>query len=84
MLARKLQGFEQCDAAKLYRDSVRGKAAVEVKDGKVTVTYPRKAHNPILRSVPWHLLPKTLLGLQGAPLELRFLWPWVAEGVSDL
>ena len=73
MLARKLRGFEQCDAPKLYRDFVRGKATVEVKEGKVTVTYPRKAHNPILRGVPWQLLPKTLPGLGGAPLELRFL-----------
>jgi transposase len=73
MLARKLRGFEQCDAPKLYRDFVRGKATVEVKDGKVIVTYPRKAHNPILRGVPWHLLPGTLPGLGSAPLELRFL-----------
>jgi hypothetical protein len=73
MLARKFRGFEQCDAPRLYRDFVRGKATVEVKDGKVTVTYPRKAHDPILRGVPWHLLPRTLPGLGSAPLELRFL-----------
>jgi len=73
MLAHKLRGFEACDAPKICRDFVRGKATVAVKDGKVTVTYPRKAHNPILRQVPWHLLPMELPGLGGAPLELRFL-----------
>jgi hypothetical protein len=73
MLAHKLRGFEECNAPKVYRDFVQGKAMVAVKDGKVTVIYPRKAHNPILRLVPWHLLPLEVPGLGGAPLELRFL-----------
>jgi len=72
MLARKLRGFEECDAPKLYRHFIRGKGAVAVKGDTVTVTYPRRAHNPILRSVPWHRLPQTIPGLDGAKLELRF------------
>jgi len=73
MLARKLRGFEDSDAPKLYRHFVRGKGTVVVRDGSVTVTYPRRAHNPILRRVPWDNLPKTLPGLDGAPLRLEFL-----------
>ena len=73
MLAHKLRGFEACNAPKICRDFVQGKATVAVKDGKVTVTYPRKAHNPVLRQIPWHLLPMEVPGLDGAPLELRFL-----------
>lgn len=72
MLAHKLRGFEECNAPKICRDFVHGKAMVTVKSGKVTVTYPRKAHNPILRQVPWHLLPMEVPGLGNAPLELRF------------
>lgn len=72
MLARKLRGFEECDAPKLYRHFVRGKATVTVEDGCVRVTYPRRAHNPILRAVPWQRLPQTLPGLSGAELNLRF------------
>ena len=72
MLARKLRGFEDCDAPKLYRSFVRGKGLVEVKDGSVIVTYPRRAHNPILRAVPWDNLPLTVPGLARAPLTLRF------------
>ncbi len=72
MLAKKLRGFEHCDAAKLYRHFVRGRGIVEVANGKVTVTYPRHAHNPILRGVPWDLLPRQLPGLGGAPIELVF------------
>jgi transposase len=72
MLAKKLRGFELCDAPKLYRHFVRGKGAVEVRDGAVTVTYPRRAHNPVLRKVPWDQLPMELPGLGGTPLRLRF------------
>jgi hypothetical protein len=73
MLAHKLRGFEECDAPKICRDFVQGKATVAVKEGRVTVTYPRKAHNPVLRQIAWHLLPLEVPGLGGAPLELRFL-----------
>ena len=73
MLARKLRGFEDCDAPKIHRSFVRARGIVEVRDGTVTVTYPRKAHNPLLRGVPWANLPKQLPGLSSTPLNLRFL-----------
>jgi len=72
MLAQYLRGFELCDAPKLYRHFVRGKATVAMKDGRITVTYPRKAHNPILRSVPWHRLPQSLSWLDDTGLTLQF------------
>ena len=72
MLAQKLRGFEDCDAPKLYRHFVKGKANVTVKDRMVTVTYPRRSHNPILRCVPWQNLPMVVPGLEGAKLKLKF------------
>ena len=72
MLARKLRGFEECDAPTLYRHFVRGKGIVEVEGRTVTLTYPRRAHNPILRQVPWENLPLRLPGLPGAKLNLIF------------
>lgn len=72
MLAHKLRGFEDCDAPKLYRHFVRGKGTVTVKDGCIHVTYPRRAHNPILRAVPWQRLPQELPGVPGAELTLKF------------
>ena len=73
MLAHKLRGFQDCDAPKIHRSFVHAPGVVEVHDGAVTVTYPRKAHNPLLRGVPWANLPQQLPGLSGAPLSLRFL-----------
>ena len=72
MLAKKLRGFEQCDAPKLYRHFIRGKANLKVKNGEIIVTYPRRAHNPILRAVPWHRFPQTLSWLDNAKLRLNF------------
>ena len=72
MLANKLRGFESCDAAKIHRLFVKGKGKVTLQGDKITVTFPRRAHNPILRSVPWHRLPQALSWLGGANLELKF------------
>ena len=72
LLARKLRGFEDCDAPKLFRHFVKGKGTIEVRSGHVTVTYPRRAHNPILRSVPWQNLPSSLPASGGVSLSLRF------------
>jgi hypothetical protein len=72
MLSKKLRGFEECDAPKIYRDFVRGKGKITVKGQEITVTYPKRAHNPILRSVPWHRMPESLTWLDSARLKLVF------------
>jgi hypothetical protein len=71
-LAEHLRGFESCDAPKLYREFVKGKGNIEVKNGEITVTYPKRAHNPILRAVDWPRLPQELPWLDNAKLTLRF------------
>lgn len=71
-LAQVLRGFESCDASTLSRHFVQGKATVAVESGTITVTYPRRAHNPVLRAAPWHRLPIEIPWLDGAKLALRF------------
>jgi len=71
-LAQNLRGFEACDAPKLYRDFVKGKGELVVKEGQISVTYPRRAHNPILRAVPWHRLPQKIPWLNDAPISFHF------------
>ena len=72
MLAKKLRGFEDCDAPKIYRHFIKGKGKIVAKDGNLSVIYPKRAHNPILRAVPWHQMPHVLNWLDGANLELIF------------
>jgi hypothetical protein len=71
-LAQNLRGFEACDAPKLYRDFVKGKGEVAVKKGQISVTYPRRAHNPILRAVPWQRLPQKIPWLNDASICFDF------------
>jgi hypothetical protein len=72
MLAHKLRGFQDCDAPKIYRHFVKCKANITLKNGQLTVTYPRRAHNPILRAVPWNRLPKSISWLDSVNLDLKF------------
>jgi transposase len=72
MLAKKLRGFEDCDAPKIYRHFVKGKGSISIKNRTISVTYPRRAHNPILRKVTWERLPVVVPGIEAAKLQLRF------------
>ena len=72
MLAKNLRGFEDCDAPKIYRHFVKGKGKLVTKTGKLSVIYPKRAHNPILRAVPWHQMPHVLNWLEDATLQLIF------------
>jgi hypothetical protein len=71
-LARQLRGFEDCDAAKIFRNFVKGGGTVEVRDGNITVKFSKRAHNPVLRSVAWSTLPKQMPWLNGANLSFQF------------
>jgi hypothetical protein len=42
------------------------------RDKVVTVHFPRRAHNPLLRAVRWDRLPDTLPGIDGVRLVLGF------------
>ena len=70
MLASNLRGIEDCHVPKLYRYFIRGKGTVATRGDTVTGTSLRRAHNPILRRVPWHRLPMTAPGLEGSRLQL--------------
>lgn len=72
MLAKQLRGFEHCNAPKLYRHFIQTTGVVDIRNTELTITFPRRAHNPILRAVPWHHLPLTLPALEGTNLTFRF------------
>jgi transposase len=71
-LAQNLRGFESCDAPKLYRHFIRGKGEIYVHQNEITVTYPKRAHNPVLRAVPWGRIPNELPWLGNAKLNFTF------------
>ena len=72
MLAGKLRGFEDCDASKIYRHFIKGKGQVNLSSDRLIVTFPRRAHNPILRNTPWHRMPTKISWLGDVDLNLKF------------
>lgn len=73
MLSQKLRGFEDCDAPKIYRHFIKGKGTVQITEREIIVTYPRRAHNPILRNLPWQDLPNRVPWLDKRKLSFIFL-----------
>jgi transposase len=71
-LAQNLRGFEKCDANTVFRSFVHGQGVVDVRNGEIKVTYPKRAHNPILRGVAWKHLPESIPWLDDAKLTLAF------------
>ena len=71
-LAQSLRGFEKCDANTIFRSFVHGQGVVEVRNREISVTYPKRAHNPILRAVDWKHFPESISWLDEAKLSLAF------------
>ena len=71
-LAQNLRGFEKCDANTIFRNFVHGQGVVSVHGDEITVAYPKRSHNPILRAVNWQHLPKNLPWLDDVKLSLVF------------
>jgi len=71
-LAQNLRGFEKCDANTIFRNFVHGQGTVVVNGNGITVTYPKRAHNPILRAASWQNLPSSMPWLDGSKLILVF------------
>jgi transposase len=71
-LAQNLRGFEKCDANTIFRSFVHGNGIVGVRGNEITVVYPKRAHNPILRAVDRRHFPRNIPWLDGAKLFLVF------------
>lgn len=72
MLAKQLRGFEECNAQTIYRNFIKGKGVVDVDGAQIDVTYPRRAHNPILRNINWKNFPMAVPGCPEGILNLSF------------
>ncbi len=72
LLAQKLRGFEDCNAQTIFRHFVKGKGSVSIQNKHIKIDFKRKAHNPILRNVPWQKLPTQFSGLSDHNLSVNF------------
>ena len=49
-LSQRLRGFEQCRATTIFRHFINMKCEISVQGNILMVTFPRRAHNPILKA----------------------------------
>lgn len=70
LLAKRLRGFEECNAPQIFRHFIRGKGHVTVTADQVLVRFPKRAHNPLLRRIPWSKLPERISWLGDRRLRL--------------
>jgi len=72
LLAKRLRGFEECNAQQIFRYFVRGRGQINVTDEEIVVCFPKRAHNPLLRAVDWAKLPDRVSWL--GQRRLKFQW----------
>lgn len=72
LLAQRLRGFEECNAPQIFRHFIDGKGQVTVIGDEILVRYPKRAHNPLLRAVPWNKLPERVSWLGNRRLRLEW------------
>jgi transposase len=72
LLAQRLRGFEECNAPRIFRHFIRGKGQVTITGDEILVRYPKRAHNPLLRAVPWNKLPERVSWLGNRKLRLEW------------
>jgi hypothetical protein len=68
-LAKKLHGFEQCNADTIHRNFLDNGAIITVRDGSISVAMKKKTHLPILLEVPWVKNPTTLPYLNNLKIQ---------------
>jgi hypothetical protein len=72
LLAQRLRGFEECNAPQIFRHFIHGKGQVTATGDEILVRYPKRAHNPLLRAVPWSKLPERVSWLGNRRLRLEW------------
>jgi hypothetical protein len=71
-LSQKLRGFEECRASTIFRKFINMKADVSIRDGDIVVKFPRRAHNPIIKSAQLDKAPSTISWLGDRKMLFEF------------
>ena len=71
-LSQKLRGFEECRAGTIFRKFVNMKADVVIRDGNIVVKFPRRSHNPIIKSAQLDKVPTSISWLGNRKMFFEF------------
>jgi hypothetical protein len=71
-LASRLRGFEKAAPKQLYRRFIETGGSVQIQEDRITVTFERRSHNPILREAALDREPIAVPWLDGRRLVFTF------------
>ena len=71
-LSQRLRGFEECRASTIFRKFINMKADVAIREGDIIVKFPRRAHNPIVKSAQLDKTPCTISWLGDRRMRFEF------------
>lgn len=71
-LAQQLRGFEQCRSSTIFRNFINMKADINIRDKEILVTFPRRAHNPILKAAHLDKTPTPISWLDNRRMVFKF------------
>ena len=71
-LSQRLRGFEECRASTIFRKFINMKADISLRDGNILVKFPRRSHNPIIKSAELDKAPSTISWLGHRKIRFEF------------
>jgi hypothetical protein len=71
-LSQKLRGFEQCRSSTIFRKFIDMKAEIAIDGDDIIVTFPRRAHNPIIKSAQFDKTPTPISWLGDRRMIYKF------------
>ena len=70
--SQRLRGFEQCRASTIFRHFINMKADIYVRGDVITVKFPRRSHNPILKAAQFDRKATPISWLGNKHLKFKF------------
>lgn len=72
LLSQRLRGFEECRASTIFRKFINMKADISIRDGNIVVKFPRRSHNPIIKSAQLDKAPSAISWLGNRKIRFEF------------
>jgi len=72
VLSQKLRGFEDCRSATIFRKFINMKADIDISGDIITVKFPRRSHNPIIKAAELDKGERRISWLGNRRIQFRF------------
>ena len=71
-MSQKLRGFEDCSAATIFRQFINMSAEILIRGEVITVKFPRRSHNPIIKAAQLDKNATSISWLGNKRLQFEF------------